>query len=128
MSAFLHRLHRLHRLLLAGLALLSAPVQAAITASVTPASLTFAAQAMNTVSPAQTVTLKNTGTAVLSLGSLVMGGVNTNQFTLVSSSTCKAGLSVAVGGSCTVALQFSPTRHQATGDTHDLAAQTLNGF
>ncbi len=108
-------LHRATRLLLAGLALLSAPVQAAITASVTPASLTFAAQGMNTVSPAQTVTLSNTGTAALSISSLVMGGTNPAQFTLSGSSTCKAGLSVAVGGSCTIALQFSPTPNQAPG-------------
>ena len=74
--------------------------------SFTPSSLTFAGQALNTTSSAQTVTVKNTGTAPLSISSVTPSGDYA-----VASQTCTAS-AVAAGASCAVNVTFKPT---ATG-------------
>lgn len=71
------------------------------TLSVTPASLTFASQALNTTSNAQTVTVKNTGTATAT----VSGIAATGDF----AQTSNCGTSITVGASCTVSVTFTPT-------------------
>jgi hypothetical protein len=65
------------------------------------ASLAFAPQAVGTTSKSQTVTLNNTGTGTLTLGSIVAS----TQFT--QTNTCKTTL--AVGASCTISVRFAPT-------------------
>jgi hypothetical protein len=65
-----------------------------------PASLTFASQALNTTSAAQTVTVRNTGT-----GAAAISGVSvTGDF--AQTSTC--GTSLAAGSSCTASVTFRP--------------------
>ncbi len=66
-----------------------------------PASLAFAAQAVNTSSAAQSVTLSNSGTAPLSVTSIAASG------DFSQSNNC--GTSVAAGASCTINLVFTPT-------------------
>ncbi|MCT9112109.1 discoidin domain-containing protein [Streptomyces mirabilis] len=73
--------------------------QATLTAS--PGSLTFADQAVNTTSAAQTVTVTNSGTATASITGVTAGG----DFT--QTSTC--GTSLAAGANCTVSVTFRPT-------------------
>jgi hypothetical protein len=69
------------------------------------ASLTFGDQLATTASGAQTVTLNNTGTAALSVGNIGMAGTNAADF----SETNNCGTSVALGGSCTISVTFTPT-------------------
>jgi hypothetical protein len=74
------------------------------TVSITPASVTFASQQVNTTSPAQPLTVRNTGTVAASVTSVAASG----DFT--QSNTC--GSSIPANGSCTVNVTFTPT---ATG-------------
>jgi hypothetical protein len=73
----------------------------------TPASLNFAAQAVGSVSPAQTVTLSNPGTA-----SFAFTGLQATQ-NYQATSNCPA--SIAPGASCTVSVKFAPTQDTFTG-------------
>jgi len=66
-----------------------------------PASLTFATQAVGTSSSAQTVTLKNTGTASLTISSITISG------DFSQTHTCSTTL--AVGNSCSISVTFKPT-------------------
>jgi uncharacterized repeat protein (TIGR01451 family) len=78
------------------------------TVSVTPASLTFAAQALNTTSPPQTVTVANTGNVPVGLTAL---GI-TAPFAIVSGTgagTCTPQTNLAVEASCTINVTFTPT-------------------
>jgi hypothetical protein len=69
--------------------------------SLSPASLTFPAQRVGTASSAQSVTLKNTGSATLTMTSITASG------DFSQTHTCKS--SVAVSGSCTISVTFKPT-------------------
>jgi Ca2+-binding RTX toxin-like protein len=73
-------------------------------AAVSPASLTFATQAIGTTSAAQTVTVTNTGTASLTVSGVSLTGSNQLDFTV--SSGCGT---VAPGASCTVSVSFKPS-------------------
>ena len=66
-----------------------------------PSSLTFASQALNTTSTAQTVTVSNTGTAAATVSGIAASG------DFAQTNTC--GTSIAAGGSCTVSVTFTPT-------------------
>lgn len=79
-------------------------------ASVSPTSLTFASQPINSYSAAQTVTLTNTGTANLVITSVAIGGTNETNFT-ISGGTCEAGgtgATVPPQENCTVLVKFNP--------------------
>jgi hypothetical protein len=67
-----------------------------------PASLSFAAQTINTTSASQSVTLTNTGSAALTILSVMASGK------FAQTNTC--GSSVSVGASCTIVVTFTPTR------------------
>jgi hypothetical protein len=69
-------------------------------ASFSPASLTFTTRLMFTSSPSQPVTLNNTGTAPLEIANITTSGDY--------SQTNNCGTSVAVGGSCTINVTFTP--------------------
>jgi hypothetical protein len=69
--------------------------------SLSPASLTFPGQPVGTSSSAQRVTLKNTGSAVLTITSITVSG------DFSQTNTC--GSSVAAGASCTLSVTFKPT-------------------
>ena len=73
-----------------------------------PISLTFAAQNVGTTSPAQMITLSNTGTAALNITNIGITGADPSDFT--QTNTCPASL--AVGTSCTISVTFTPA---ATG-------------
>jgi len=90
------------------------PESVALTGTGTPAapvvslnhtSLAFGNQVVNTTSAAQTVTLKNTGNASLSITSIALTGANANQFALVN----PCGASLGAGNSCIISVTFSPT-------------------
>jgi hypothetical protein len=73
--------------------------------TLTPASLAFASTTVGSTTAAQVVTLKNSGTAALTLTSETITGTNTASF-LKSATTC--GTSLAVGATCTVSVEFKP--------------------
>jgi hypothetical protein len=70
-----------------------------VTAS--PASLTFGPQGVGTTSAPQTLTLTNTGDAALSVSNVVASG------DFAPANNCASP--VAVGGSCTISVTFTPT-------------------
>jgi len=69
--------------------------------TLSPSSLTFPAQTVGTTSNAQSVTLSNTGDAILSIASIAASGD--------SSQTNNCGSSVAVNATCSLSVTFSPT-------------------
>lgn len=75
-------------------------------AVVSPASLNFGNQKQQTTSAPQTVTLSNTGTAPLTISSIVIGGANAGDF--ARTTTC--GASLAAGTNCTINVTFKPTK------------------
>jgi hypothetical protein len=73
--------------------------------SLSPTSLTFNNQPVNSSSSIQSIGLSNTGTAALTVGSVVIGGANSGDFSL--NQNC--GSSVAASASCTINVTFTPT-------------------
>jgi FG-GAP-like repeat/Cep192 domain 4/HYDIN/CFA65/VesB-like, Ig-like domain/Abnormal spindle-like microcephaly-assoc'd, ASPM-SPD-2-Hydin len=68
--------------------------------TLSPTSLAFATQLINTTSPAQKVTLTNNGTSTLTINSIGIPG------NFAETNNC--GSSVAIGGSCTINVTFTP--------------------
>ena len=83
--------------------------------SLSASSLTFASQTLATTSAAQTVTLTNTGTAVLNLTALTFGGAASAEF--ARGGTCQVGTNVAAGGSCSLQVTFTPAASGARNAT-----------
>jgi Beta-propeller repeat/Cep192 domain 4/HYDIN/CFA65/VesB-like, Ig-like domain len=79
-------------------------VNSATAVTVTPSSLTFGNVTVGDVSPAQTVTITNTGTQTLTISTIGTSG------DFSESDTCGAVQNVLnVGASCTVSVTLSPT-------------------
>jgi hypothetical protein len=86
------------------------------TASLSPASLTFASQNVGTTSAAQTVTLTNTGSAALTVTGISASG----DF----AETDNCGSSVAVGAKCAISVTFTPTASGTRTGTLSVADNT----
>ena len=89
---------------------LVAPVSAESTASapvvsLSPTSLSFGNHQVNTTSAAQTVTLKNSGNAALTIKGIGLSGPNSGDFH--QQNTCPGTLEA--GASCTINVTFTPT-------------------
>jgi exo-beta-1,3-glucanase (GH17 family) len=89
--------------------------------TLTPTALTFASQAVGSTSAVQSVTLKNTGTAALSVTSAVLSGTNAVAYVLTNG--CTAAL--VANASCTLGLAFRPT---ATGSATATLTVTAGGI
>lgn len=108
---------------------LSGTGSAAAKISISPLSVYFGGQKVGTTGQ-QVVTLKNVGTATLTISSMKISGTNSGDFK--STSTC--GSSVAVGSSCSVQVTFAPgakgTRSGALliydNDGYQTSPQTIN--
>ena len=74
--------------------------------TLTSNTLTYAAQTALTSSAAQTITFGNTGNSVLSIGSMLIGGVNAADFA-IATNTCSSTL--AVGATCALGITFTPS-------------------
>ncbi|WP_353067440.1 choice-of-anchor D domain-containing protein [Tunturibacter psychrotolerans] len=83
-----------------------ASVTTAPQAALTAASANFNTVTTGSSSAAQTFTLANAGNAALSIASVSITGANASSF-LLGADTC--GTTLAAGGSCTIAVTFSPT-------------------
>jgi len=88
------------------------------TLSANPTSLTFANQALNTSSAAQSVTVSNTGSAAASVSGVTVSG------DYAQTNTC--GSSIAAGGSCTVSVTFTPTAAGARNGTLTVTSSASN--
>ena len=85
--------------------------------SASPTSLSFGNQPRGTVSAAKVVTIANTGTVVLPILSVTIGGSNPGQFK--QTHNCPA--QVPVGGNCTVSVTFRPTSRGSKSATLRIA-------
>ncbi|SNT55453.1 Right handed beta helix region, partial [Streptosporangium subroseum] len=88
----------------------------ALTAS--PTSLSFGARQSGTTSPAQTVTITNSGTASATLGTVATTG------DYAQTKTC--GTTLAAGASCTVSVTFTPTASGSRPGTLTVASNDPN--
>ena len=90
-------------------------------ASVSPSSVAFGNQAVGVTSPAQSVTLTNSGNAVLNVSRIAVSGTNASDF----AQTNNCGTSVAAGANCTISVTFKPSaggsRSAALAVTDDAA-------
>jgi len=73
--------------------------------TLSPTSLSFAAQPVSTTSTAQAVTLSNPGSVALSITSIALAGTNAGDYG--QSNTC--GSSVAAGANCAINVTFTPS-------------------
>jgi hypothetical protein len=87
-------------------------------ATLSPTSLTFGAQGLQTVSAPQSVSVTNAGTAALTLSSIVATG----DF----SQTNSCGSSLAAGSSCTVNVTFTPTAPGARSGSITISDNAAN--
>jgi hypothetical protein len=75
--------------------------------TLTPSSLTFAAQDLGATSAPQSINVTNTGNASLFINSAQVKGANPLDFTAVSDGC--SGLTLAAGAGCTMSITFKPT-------------------
>lgn len=73
--------------------------------SLSPSSIAFSNQIVNTTSGGQVITLTNTGSATLNISSITLTGTNSSLFG--KSTTCVSTL--AASSNCTVTITFTPT-------------------
>ena len=90
------------------------------TAAASPASLSFASQEEGTASSAQTVTLKNTGSAALTPTAIAMSG------DFGETDNC-AGQTIAAGSSCSIQVTFTPSATGARTGQMTIAANISGG-
>jgi parallel beta-helix repeat protein len=86
--------------------------------SVSPTSLTFPSQTLNTTSSAQTVTVNNTGSTAVSISQIAASG------DFAETSTC--GASIAASASCTVSVTFTPTAAGTQTGSLTIASNATN--
>jgi hypothetical protein len=77
--------------------------------TLSPTALTFIS-ALNVTTPAQTVTVSNTGGAPLRITSITLGGANPARFGLTQNCPI-GGTGVAVGAFCTINVTFTPNNN-----------------
>src|SRR5438094_3071729 len=98
-------LNRSARLFILGCGLLlslgDAALATAPVVSLSPTTLNFGPMYVNKTTPAQKVTLSNTGNSTLGITSIAASG------DFAQTNTC--GSSVAAGGNCTISVTFKPT-------------------
>ncbi len=96
--------------------------------SLSSSSLLFASQTVGTASPAQIITLNDTGNAALGITSIALSGANAGDF----AQTNNCGSSVAAGNNCAINVTFTPAAsgswaasltisHSAAGSPQTLA-------
>jgi hypothetical protein len=92
-------------------------------ATLSATSITFSTQKEGTTSPAQTVTLTNTGNTPLTLGTLSISG----NFAIVAADTsCANGGTVQPAASCVIGVDFTPTAKGSRTGTLKITDNALN--
>jgi hypothetical protein len=86
--------------------------QVGAAANITPTNLAFSSWATGTTSGTLNVTVTNTGTVALGGGTFTFGGGTPQPFSRVTTGPFpipNCGVTLAIGASCTVKVQFAPT-------------------
>jgi len=78
---------------------------AAAQVTLSKTSLSFGSEAVGSATASQSVTMTNTGTAALTIGSIAVTGTNATSFVFANS----CGSSLAAGANCTIHGHFQPT-------------------
>jgi subtilase family serine protease len=81
--------------------------------TLTPTTIAFSPEVKGTASDAQVITVKNTGTATLTLTSIALGGTNPTSFQELSG----CGTTLAANASCMVYVAFEPATSGALSGT-----------
>jgi hypothetical protein len=95
------------------------------TIALSASALDFGALISGVASPAQSITVSNTGQAALTLSSIGVGGANPSAFTLGGS--CSTAAPVAAGAGCTVTVTASSSASGAFSGSLTLASNAANG-
>jgi len=93
-------------------------------ASITPASLVYAAREIGTTSGAQLVTVTNAGGAPLTISSVTISGESASDY-LVSKNTCTKA--IGAGNTCVIGIKFNPTTVGTRTATLEIASSDHNG-
>ncbi len=100
------------------IALTGTGVAASPIANLSPASLTFGTLAVATTSGPQPITLRNLGSAALTLSQLTFTGSDAASFAVApTGTTCPIGSTVAIGANCLVQIVFAPQTSGAKSAT-----------
>ena len=100
------------------IALSGTGVAASPIANLSPASLTFGTLAVGTTSGPQPITLRNLGSAALTLSQLTFTGSDAASFAVApTGTTCPIGSTVAIGANCLVQIVFAPQTSGAKSAT-----------
>ena len=93
-------------------------VAASPIANLSPASLTFGTLAVGTTSGPQPITLRNPGSAALTLSQITFTGPDAASFAVApTGTTCPIGSTVAIGANCLVQIAFAPQTSGAKNAT-----------
>jgi hypothetical protein len=92
--------------------------------SVSPASISFGNRPVNTTGSPRSVTVTNTGSAPLFVGTLSITGTSSTDFT-VQNNACSAA--VAPNQACTISVTFGPTFTGTRSATLQIPSNALNG-
>ncbi|MGO8789420.1 MAG: choice-of-anchor D domain-containing protein [Terriglobia bacterium] len=102
---------------------LTGSVEAMPFPTLSPTSLSFGQENDGTATPAQTVTLANAGSALLSISSI--GTQGANFFDYVQTNNC--GASLAAGTNCAINVQFKPASYGYTSIASLAVADNASG-
>jgi hypothetical protein len=94
-------------------------------ATVNNPTLAFGNQAVGSSSQARVVQLTNTGTTILTVSAVALGGANPGEFQLVNE-TCTAFGTLGVGETCIAEVLFAPTTAAAAAATLDFTTDGGN--
>src|SRR6202035_1127938 len=92
-------------------------------ASLSPSTLNFGSQTVNTSSAVQTLTMANTGNAGLSISSIALTGANGSDFTQTNSCPISPA-TLSAGATCTISITFKPS----TASGESAAASVSDNF
>lgn len=98
--------------------MLTGPAISPADVTLTPGALTFPSTMQNSVSPAQSIMVGNTGQQPAQLGAASVSG----DF-LISANTCSSTL--AAGATCTVSIEFAPTASGSRTGTFTLLSSSM---
>ncbi|MGB9467961.1 MAG: choice-of-anchor D domain-containing protein, partial [Candidatus Acidiferrum sp.] len=90
-------------------------------ASLSSTFLSFGSQKVGTTSPGKTVTITSTGTSPLILNSITVTGA----YSLASSTTCAAHTTLAPTQTCTITVNFHPTKSGLQAGAVNISDNTL---
>ncbi len=100
------------------IALSGTGVAASPIANLSPASLTFGTLAVGVTSGPQPITLRNLGSAALTLSQVTFTGPDAASFAVApTGTTCPIGSTVAIGANCLVQIAFAPQTSGAKNAT-----------